>query len=135
MFYNHLSSHSLLAKLGRWGWLMKMRLAWKKNQTTLNTSKRLHKNKTRSTWEGLNLCPGAPPTTVLGCMETPLQVLLFCLRIIYNGPPSRPHQVVFYDMQWGVFIITQILHRYPFTTPPSRSRAYFCPFRRQYGPI
>ena len=49
MFYDHLSAHSLLAKLGRWGWLMRMELAWKKSQKTLDTSKRLHQNKTRST--------------------------------------------------------------------------------------
>ena len=49
MFYDHLSANSLLAKLGRWGWLMRMRLAWKKSQKTLDTSKRLHRNKTRST--------------------------------------------------------------------------------------
>ena len=41
--------HSLLAKLGRWGWLRRMRLAWKKSQKTLNTSKGLHQNKNRST--------------------------------------------------------------------------------------
>ena len=28
--------HSLLAKLGRWGWLIRMRLAWKKSQKTLD---------------------------------------------------------------------------------------------------
>ena len=38
MFYDHFSAHSLLAKLGRWGWLM-MRLAWKKSQKTLDTWK------------------------------------------------------------------------------------------------
>ena len=31
--------------------------------------------------------------------DIPVQVLLFCLRIIYNGPPSRPHQVGFDNMQ------------------------------------
>ena len=31
MFYDHLSAHFLLAKLGRWGWLIRMRLAWKKS--------------------------------------------------------------------------------------------------------
>ena len=49
MFYDHLSAHSLLAKLGRWGWLMRMRLVWKESHKPLNTSKRLHINKTRST--------------------------------------------------------------------------------------
>ena len=37
MFYDHLSAHSLLATLGRWGWLMRMRLAWKKSQKILDT--------------------------------------------------------------------------------------------------
>ena len=33
MFYDHLSAHSLLTKLGRWVWLMRirMRLAWRKS--------------------------------------------------------------------------------------------------------
>ena len=39
MFYEHLSAHSLLAKLFQWGWSMRMRLAWKKSQKTLDTSK------------------------------------------------------------------------------------------------
>ena len=41
--------HSLLDKVGRWGRLMRMRLAWKKNQKTVDTSKILHQNETRST--------------------------------------------------------------------------------------
>ena len=51
MFYDHLSAHSFLAKLGRWGWcqMTRMRLAWKKSQKTLDTYKRLHQNKTWST--------------------------------------------------------------------------------------
>ena len=49
MFYDHLSAHSLLVKLGQWGWLMRMRLAWKKSLKTLFTPKILHQNKTRST--------------------------------------------------------------------------------------
>ena len=56
MFYDNISafcSHthqSLLAKLGRWGLLMRMmRLAWKQSQKTLDTAKRLHRNKTRIT--------------------------------------------------------------------------------------
>ena len=49
MFYDHLSAHSLLAKLGRCGWLMRMRLACKKSQKTIDTSKRLNRHKTRST--------------------------------------------------------------------------------------
>ena len=47
------TQHSLLAKLGRCGWLkrmmMRMRLAWRKSQKTLDTSKRIHQNKTRCT--------------------------------------------------------------------------------------
>ena len=35
MLYDHLSAHSLVAKLGRWGWFMSMRLTWKKSQNTL----------------------------------------------------------------------------------------------------
>ena len=58
MFYDHLSADSLLDKLGRWGWLMKMRLAWKKSQNTLASSKRLHRNKTRSTG---GACKGLDP--------------------------------------------------------------------------
>ena len=53
MFYDHLSAHSPLAKLCRWWWLIRMRLAWEKSQNTLDTSKRLHRNKTRSTGCGL----------------------------------------------------------------------------------
>ena len=34
MFYDHLSAHSLLAKLVWLGWLMSTRLAWKKSQIT-----------------------------------------------------------------------------------------------------
>ena len=39
IFYDHLSAHSLLAKLGRWGWLMRMKLAWQKSKKTLDISK------------------------------------------------------------------------------------------------
>ena len=48
MFYDHLSAHPLLAKLGQWGWL-RMRLSWKKSQKTLDTSKWLHRNNNWST--------------------------------------------------------------------------------------
>ena len=110
--------HSLLAKLGQWGRLMRMRLAWNKCQKTLDTSKRLHQYKTRSTggfdfqlshhWElqdsetGRVVTPwrvlevGEIPamcTThhgTVGGRETPVQGLLLCLRIIYIIPPSRP---------------------------------------------
>ena len=114
MFYDHLSAHSLLAELG---WLMRMRLA----------SKRLHRNETRSTrsagkglvsqlchyqelqtWEragsslparGWDPFPGTQPTTWLLVAWRPQSNNSFCLRIIYNGPPSRPHHVTFYDMR------------------------------------
>ena len=39
MFCNDLSAHSLLTNLVRWGWLMRMRLAWKKSQKTLEHQK------------------------------------------------------------------------------------------------
>ena len=48
MFYDHLSAHSLLANLGRWGWLMRMRWTWKKARRHLIHNK-LHHNKTRGT--------------------------------------------------------------------------------------
>ena len=32
MFYDHLSAHSPLPKLGRWGWLMRTRSAWKRSR-------------------------------------------------------------------------------------------------------
>ena len=44
MFYDHFSALSLFAKLGRWGWWW----GWLE-QKTLDTSKRLHQNKTQST--------------------------------------------------------------------------------------
>ena len=106
MLYDHLSAHSLLAKLGRWGWLMRMRLAWKKSQTTLDTSKRLHRIKTWSTGSaGKETCPN------------------FCLH--WDCGLGKVQVCQFWG--WGASIITQILHRYPFTRPPSR--VYFCPFR------
>ena len=40
-FYDHLSAHPLLAKLGWWEWLMVMRSAWKKSQKTLDAQ--MHK--------------------------------------------------------------------------------------------
>ena len=133
--------HSLLAKLGQWGWLMRMRLAWNKSQKTLDTSKRLHQNETRSTgslgkgfdsqpyhyweqqtreWAGSSLPGGSwegdeshtqahplPRDCWLYGDPSPRTPLIY-LRIIYNGPPSRPNQVDFMT---------------------SRSRAYFCPIR------
>ena len=50
MFHDHLSAHSLLAKLGRWVWLifLRMRLAQKKSQKTLDRSNILHQNTTEA---------------------------------------------------------------------------------------
>ena len=63
--------------------------------------------------------------------ETPVQGLLFCLRMIYNGPPSRPHHIACYAMQGDGYLLLprSIIHGYNFTRPPSRGRTYFCPFR------
>ena len=89
-------------------------------------------------WEGWNPYPGAPPTMSHHSLESPGRGEIhtqehhlpwdcswrygdpsprsFCLRIIYNGstlqaPPSR----LLCHTGWGVPIITQILHTYPFT--------------------
>ena len=114
--------HSLLAKLGQLGWLMRTRLAWKKSQKTLDMSKQDLKHRECGQRTLPLLGPAysemgrvVTPWRVLGGVksiprwityqgtvdgrETPVQGLLFCLRIIYNRPPSRPHQVAFYDMQ------------------------------------
>ena len=151
------SHHSFLAKLGQWGWLMRMRLAWKKSRKTLDTSKILHQNKTRSTGsagKGLHsqLChywngrlgngqghhsregPGRGWNQYSGA--PPTTVLLFdpspSQRIIYKRPPSRPHQIdLLWHAEWGASIITQTLHGYPFTRPRSRSRAWHVPFWEQ----
>ena len=78
-------------------------------------------------WRGVNSIPRRTTYQVtVGCMGIQVQGLLFCLRIIYNEPPSRPQKVAFYYVQgegWGVFSITQILQGYPFTRPQSRTRA------------
>ena len=96
--------HSLLAKLSRWGWLMRMKLDWKKSQNTLDTSNRIHRNKTRSTGSvGKGLGSQLSHDWEL---HTRKQAGLFLprtpeigLRII-NRPQSKPHQFAFYDM-WG----------------------------------
>ena len=51
-------------------------------------------------WEGVKSIPRHTTyhRTVDG-RETPVQRLPFCLRIIYNRPPSSPNQVAFYKMQ------------------------------------
>ena len=128
MFYGHLSAthHSLLAKLGQWGWLMRMKLAWKISKKTLPVyihqkdyikirletpgvrakflipnfaiigNCRLGNGQGHHSLEGVKFIPRH--TTyhrTVGGWETPVQGLPFCLKIIYNGPPSRPHQVAF----------------------------------------
>ena len=107
---------------------MRMRLDLKKSQKTLDTctSQIIHRNETRSTrsagkgrdsqichfwelqtrneqgrrsWERVKSIPRFTAYHVtVGCIETTVQILLFCLRIIYhvyNGPPARPNQVAF----------------------------------------
>ena len=141
--------HSLLAKLGRWGWLRRMRLTWKKSQNTLDTSKRLHQNKTEA--QGMRPKDFIPNFAIIGnCrLITTWRVLgggeIHTLRrTTYHGtivcrrsqskyscfvwgsfitdllqvPPSR----FLRHVGWGLSIITQILHRYPFTRYLSRSR-------------
>ena len=47
---------------------------------------------------GWNPYPGAPHSTgLLMVGRSQYQGLLFCLSIIYNRPPSRPHHIAFYD--------------------------------------
>ena len=54
---------------------------------------------------GWNPYPGAPPTTgllVVSSLQSKIYLSPFMYgrqRIIYNAPPSRPHQVAFYDIQ------------------------------------
>ena len=130
--YDH-THHSLLAKLGRWGSLMRMSLAWKKSQII---SKRLYQNKTRSTgvrakdWipnfaiigncrfrngqgpgRGWNPYPGAPPTTRLLVVGHPSPNCFVWGSFITD---HRPLSHLLQHVGRGVYIITQILHRYPF---------------------
>ena len=160
MFYDHFSAHSPLTRTIN---LMRMRLAWKKRQKTLDTSKRLHQNKTQSTgsagkgldskrchywelqtrkWAGSSLPGGSwevmksiPNRTTyhgtVGCRRfqsyscsRPPPPEDNLLRTTLQAPPSR----LLRHTGWVVPIITQILHGYPFTRPPSRSRVYFSPF-------
>ena len=51
MFYDHFSAHWLVNWVDE-GCLRRTRLAWKKSQKTLDPSKRLHQNKTRSAGKG-----------------------------------------------------------------------------------
>ena len=63
MFYDHLSARLILDKLGRWGWLIRMRLAWKKNpkcslKTVTMLSKDMDGNAKRESWSylGADVC-------------------------------------------------------------------------------
>ena len=138
---------TLLAKLGRWGWLMMMRLAWKKSHKTLDTSKWEPKHQQcgqRTSFPTLPLSGTA--ASGMGRVVTPWRVLgegkIYtqvhrlphdCWLYVDPSPrtpvlcvPSRHDQVAFYDMQGeGASIITHILHGYTSTTPLSRSTAYF----------
>ena len=97
MFYDQLSAHSLVAKLGRWGWLMRMRLAWKKSQKALDTSKRLHRIKTQSTGsagKGLGESAGASRLKApSGGVQYPSQVAptTGSLTVV----PPRPKAAIF----------------------------------------
>ena len=101
--------HSLLAKLSRWGWLMRMRLDWKKSQNTIDTSNWIHRNKTRSTGSvGKGLGSQLYHDLELHTRKQAgllLQGLMIGLRIICNRPPYRPHQVAFYDMQGEGYLL------------------------------
>ena len=108
--------HSLLAKLGRWGWLTRMRLAWKTLDTvdikeiTSKQDPTYQECRQRKGFPILSLSENADSKMgrvvtawrvhgTVDSRETPVQQLQFCLRFIYNRPPSRPHQVTFYDKQ------------------------------------
>ena len=124
--------HSLLGKLSRWGWLMRMRLDWKKSQNKLDTSNRIHRNKTRSTGRvgkglGSQLCHdwNCILSNRRGCYskDSWLGWGSF-ITDHYLGPTKssfttcRVRGVYYYpDPPWG-----------PFTRPPSRSRIYVWPF-------
>ena len=133
--------------------MMRMRLACKKSQNTLDTSKRLHQNKTRSTgsadkWldsqffhyrelQGRHSLegPGRGWNPYLGVLPTMGLLLLW-------RPLSKDSAFV-----WGLFItdrhpdptkspftpITKIFHRYHFPRPLSRRMVFFCPFRKPYS--
>ena len=112
------------AQLSRWGWLMRMRLNWKKSQNTLDTSNIVYRNKTRSTGSvgkglGSQLCHDW--NCILwnrrGCYS---KVWGSFITDHHLGPSSR----LLRHAGWGVSIITQILHGHPFTRPPSRSRVH-----------
>ena len=75
---------------------------------------------------GWNPYPGAPPTTGLLTVGRP-QSKDSCFvwgSFITDHPPGPTKSHLW---QAGS-IVAQILHGYPFTSPPSRSRVYFCPF-------
>ena len=102
--------NSLLAKLGRWGWLMRMRLAWTKSQKTLDISKNTskwdpkHRECGQRTWfptlpllgtadsgTGRHVTPWRVIWEGKIHSEVVFQGLLLCLMIIYNRPPLTVH--------------------------------------------
>ena len=88
--------HSLLAKLGRWGWLMRTRLAWKKSQKTLDTSQILHWNKTRNTksvGKGLNhgiQGTAMEPTVICAPLQTWYRTMSSLPEGSWDGVKSIP---------------------------------------------
>ena len=136
--------------------MMRMRLAWKKSQKTLDTSKRLHQNKTRSTGsvdKGLNyLDPNSLPSLGLRTQTSAgasLRVPTGVWNVLAGGrlqlglklwfpPDPRRRCSKFLNLNWWTwynFLIMAhneepaVLWAHPFIRPPSRSRVYLCPFR------
>ena len=52
---------------------------------------------------------------------------------ITDHPPGLP-RCLLRHAGWGASVITRILHGYPFTKPPFRSRVYVFPFQESYHP-
>ena len=79
---------------------------------------------------GMKSIPSAPPTTgqlTVGIPQSKDSCFVWESFITdhIQAPPNR----LLCQAGWGVSIITQILHGYSFTRPPSRSKVYFCLFR------
>ena len=89
------------------------------------------KSLTGGSWEGVKSIPRCTTyhETVDG-RDTSVQGPLFCLRIIYNIPPSRPHQVDFYEMQgeWCLLLPRSSTGTLLLDLR-SEARYSFCPFR------
>ena len=74
---------------------------------------------------GLNPYPGTPTITGLLVVGRPPVKGLLGLTIIYNRPPSRPHQVTFYDMQDGGGGGEGGVYYYPFKTSVQKQGKLF----------